>query len=189
MYLIRVLNEAGLTFDDIEPLNSTIPEGLAGVVTGDIDAAVFQIGQGGDLIADGTIEVVHNAFTADKDVYYEPTVFIARTEAYQENKEVAVAIQKALLKAKDGAKQDVDAYFANQSEKSGLALEIVLASAEKDLDISSPLSLDDKYLDSLKDILQFLKDNELTTGDIDYDTWIDHKYVVDKAAEEYASEK
>ncbi|GHU90503.1 hypothetical protein FACS189476_10640 [Spirochaetia bacterium] len=189
MYLIKVLAEAGLTFDDIEPLNSTIPEGLAGVVSGSIDATIFVIGQETPLAAAGQVKVLHRGFEADKKTYYEPSVFIGRTDVYEANKEVAVAIQKAFLKTRDKAKEDVDGYYILQSEKTGLGIDIVLATAERNLDVSLPISLDDQYIDSMKEILEFLHVNELTAGKIDFDQWIDGKYVSNKAAREYASEK
>lgn len=189
MYLIRVLKEAGLAFDDIEALNTTIPDGLTSVTTGSVDACIISNGQAMDIINQGKIKVIHEGFVADKNIYYEPSVFIARTDAYNENKEVAGAIQKAFLKAKDKAKEDVDAYYQMLSDKSGLSLEQILATAERDLDVSIPLNLDEQYINSLKDILAFLHDNDLTKGDIDFEAWIDGGYVVKKAAEEYANEK
>jgi sulfonate transport system substrate-binding protein len=188
MYVIRVLEEAGLSFDDIEPLNSTIPEGVAGIVSGTIDATVVIAGQEAELVSAGGASVIHNGFIADPDVYYEPMVFIGRTEAYRAAPEVAVAIQKALFKAKDKAASDVDAYIALQAERSGYPLAVVLETAERDLDIAMPLNLDDKYIDSLKKIEVFLRDNELITGTIDYDEWVDDS-VVSAAAAEYAGEQ
>jgi sulfonate transport system substrate-binding protein len=188
MYLIRVLNEAGLTFNDIEAFNSTIPEGIAGVISGSIDATIFSNGQEGNLVKDGVIKIIHKGFTADRSVYYEPTVFIARTAVHNENKDIAVAIQKALLKGKDKAKEDVGAYYGLLSEKSSLSLEAVLATAEYNLDVSIPLDLDELYISSLKDILVFLRNNGLTAGSVDFDKWIDES-VYTRAAQEYANEK
>jgi sulfonate transport system substrate-binding protein len=189
MYLIRVLREAGLSFDDIEAINASSTEGLAGMATGSIDGTIVQHGQAAELVAEGTAKVIHVGYEADKSVYYEPTVLIGRTELYNENKDVAVAIQKAFLKARDKGKEDVDAYYQLMAEKSGLGFETVKATAEYDLDVGVPLSLDEQYINSLKDILAFLQDNELTAGDIDFDAWIDGGYVVKRAAEEYANEK
>jgi sulfonate transport system substrate-binding protein len=188
MYFIRVLKEAGLTIDDIEPLNSTIPEGIAGIVSGSISGSVISSGQEVDLVRDGVVKVIHKGFNADKSVFFEPSVFIARSDVHKANPDVAAAIQKAFLKAKDKAKEDVDAYYKLISDKSGLALEAVLSTAEYDLDVSIPLNLDDFYISSLKDILEFLKDNKLTTGSVDFDSWFD-KSVYTRAAREYASEK
>jgi sulfonate transport system substrate-binding protein len=188
MYLIRVLNEAGLTFKDIEAFNSTSPEGIAGVTSGNIDATVFGNGQEANLEKDGIVKLVHKGFNADRSVYYEPSVFIARTAVHNENKDVAVAIQKSFLKARDKAKEDVDAYYRLISEKSGLALEVVLTTAEYNLDVSLPLNLDEFYITSLKDILAFLQENGLTNGSVDFNAWLD-KSVYIRAAQEYANVK
>jgi len=188
MYFIRVLNEAGLTFDDIEPLNTTIPEGIAGIISGSIGGSVVSSGQEVDLVRDGVVKVIHKGFNADRNVYFEPSVFIARSDVHKANPDVAVAIQKAFLKARDKAKGDVDAYYKLHSDKSGLSLEAVLSTAEYDLDVSIPLNLDDFYITSLKDIHVFLKDNKMTTGNVDFDAWPD-KSVYQRAAREYASEK
>ena len=188
MYFIRVLNEAGLTIDDIEPLNMTIPDGIAGVVSGDLAGSVIQSGQEVDLVKDGVVKVIHKGFYADKNVYFEPSVFIARSDVHKANPEVAVAIQKAFLKARDKAKEDVDAYYILISDKSGLALESVLSIAEFNLDVSIPLNLHDFYIKSLKNILAFLQENKLTTGDIDFDAWED-KYVSYRAVREFVSDK
>jgi sulfonate transport system substrate-binding protein len=189
MYLIRILREAGLTFDDIEPLNSTIPEGIAGVVTGSIDACIFSNGLEADLVAEGKVKVIHNGFRSDRNVFYEPFVFIARGDVYRQNRDVSVAIQKSFLQARDKAKEDVDAYYSLIAEKSSLPLNAVLATAEYDLDYAIPLSLDEPFIDSLKEILVFLQSNKLTSGNIDFDAWIDNKYVATRAAQEYANEK
>jgi sulfonate transport system substrate-binding protein len=188
MYLIRVLTEADIAWEEIDSLNMTLPEGIAGVVSGSIDATVVSAGYEAELVANGSATVIHNQFTADKDVYYEPSVYIGRTAYYNEHKDVAVAIQKALLKAKDWVKEDPDAYFKLSADKSGNPLEIILETANYNIDESLPLDLNEKYIDSLKSILTFLQDNELTVGDIDFDAWIDDTVVV-RALEEYTSEK
>ncbi|MDR2923208.1 MAG: ABC transporter substrate-binding protein [Treponema sp.] len=188
MYFIRVLNEAGLTIDDIEPLNTTIPEGIAGIIAGSIGGSVISSGQEVDLVRDGVVKVIHKGFDADKNVYFEPFVFIARSDVHKANPDVAVAIQKAFLKARDKAKEDVDAYYRLMSDKSGLPLESVLSTAEYDLNVSLPLNLDDFYIASLKDILVFLQDNKMTTGNVDFNAWLD-KSVYIRAAREYADEK
>ena len=188
MYLIRVLNEAGLTFNDIQPINSNLPESLAGIASSTIDAAVASAGFERQLVQDGTAKVIHVQFTADKNVFYEPSVFIARTDFHKENPNVTEAVQKAFLKARDWIREDPDRYFNLLSEKTGNPIEVVLETADYDIDGSIPLNLDEKYINSLKDILVFLRENQLTNGDIDFSSWVD-KTVTVKALEEYKSGK
>jgi len=184
MYLLKVLNEAGIAFNEIEAINTNLPEGLAGIASGTLDAAVTSGGQEKQLVQEGIAKVLHTQFYADRDVYFEPMVFIARTDFHQEHPEVAVAIQKAFLKARDWIREDPDRYFALYSEKTGIPLDVVLETADYDIDGSNPLNLDDVYIDSLKGILVFLKDNELTKGNIDFPSWPDIT-IVPKAWEEY----
>jgi len=185
MYLIRVLTEAGLTFNDIKPINATLPESLAALTTGTIDATVVSAGYEKQLVDTGTAKVIHNQFTADKNVYYEPMVFIARTDFHKAHPEVALAIQKAFLRGRDWIREDPDRYYRLVSERSGNPLDVVLETADYDIDGAIPLNLDNKYIDALKDILIFLKSNELTGGNIDFTTWQD-KTVAEKAWKEYA---
>jgi len=184
MYLIKVLNEAGIAFNDIEAINANLPEGLAGIASSTIDAAVVSAGYEKKLVEDGVAKVIHVQFNADQDVYFEPTVFIARTDFHREHPEVAVAIQKAFLKARDWIKEDPDRFFNLTSEKTKNPIEVVMETASYDIAGSIPLNLDDVYVDSLKVILVFLKDNELTKGSIDFPSWLD-KTIEVKALEEY----
>jgi sulfonate transport system substrate-binding protein len=188
MYLIKVLNEAGLTFNDIQAINSNLPESLAGIASNTIDAAVASAGYEKQLVQDGVAKVIHVQFDADRNTFFEPTVFIARTDFHREHPEVAVAIQKAFFKARDWIREDPDRFFILTSEKTKIPLEVVLETADYNIDGSFPLNLDDTYINSLKGILVFLKDNELTKGNIDFPSWPDRTVVV-KAWEVYNSGK
>ncbi|MDR1914167.1 MAG: ABC transporter substrate-binding protein, partial [Clostridiales bacterium] len=99
MYLIRVLEEAGVAFEEIEPLNMNPTEGAAGVASGSVDATVVFAGFEAELVKNGIAKVIHSQFKADEDVYYEPTLFIARTAYYNEHRDVAIAIQKEIGRA------------------------------------------------------------------------------------------
>jgi len=184
MYAIKALGTGGLTFNDIQPLNSNIPEAIAGISSGTVDAAVVSAGFEQQLVKDGVAKVLHTQFTADKNVFFEPFVFIARTDFHKKHPEVAAAVEKAFLKARDWIKEDPDRYFRLVAEKTGNPIEVVLETADYDIDGSIPLNLDDKYIDALKNILVFLKDNELTKGDVDFKTWVD-KAIAVKALEAY----
>jgi sulfonate transport system substrate-binding protein len=166
----------------------TIPDGLSALVTGGVDAAVVSGGQEDALVQEGQATILHIGFEADKDTYYEPMVLIGRTKIIDENPDVAVALTKALLKAKDKIAEDTDAYYQLSAEKSGNPLTVILATAEENLDIAFPLNLDQTYIDSLKQIQEFLISNGLTTNEIDIEEWLNAS-VVQQAIEEYNSEK
>ncbi len=188
MYMLRVLNEGGVDYEDVEGVNMTIPDGMAAVATGSVDAAVVAAGQEAELVEEGTAVVLHKGFEADPDEFYETTVLIGRTAVVEENEDVGVAIMKALLKAKDKIAEDPDAYYELSAEQSGSPLDVVLATAEEDEDIAFPMNLEEKYVDSLKDIEVFLTENELITGTVDYDDWVNYE-LIERAIEEYSNEK
>ncbi|GFH43316.1 ABC transporter substrate-binding protein [Lactococcus hodotermopsidis] len=187
-YLIKVLEEAGLTFDDIEGINSTIPDGVAGVTTGTIDAAVVVAGQEKALVDDGTARVIHFGFKADPDTYFEPSVFVANTKSLTKNPDVAVAIYKGLLKARDKIAENPEAYYQLSAERSGYDLSVIKEIANPDIEAAFPLTLDDKYINSLKKINKFEVENGLAENSVDFSKFVD-KSIGEKAAKEYAAEK
>jgi len=188
MYLIKTLEEGGLTFENIEAVNMTIPDSLSAVAGGAVDAAVVSGGQETSLVQEGRATILHIGFNADKDTYYEPMVLIGRTGAIEENKAAAVAITKAFFKAKDKIAEDTGAYYQLSADRSGNPLEIVLATAEEDLDIAFPLTLDQTYINSLKQIQEFLISNELAVNKVDFENWVNPS-IIEQAIEEYNSEK
>ena len=184
MYVLKVLQEAGLTADDVQLVNSTIPEGLSSLSTGAVDAAVVTYGQADTLVEQGQASILHKGVEADADTYYEPNVLTGRSEFVSENSDVTVAIIKAMLKAKDDIVADPEAFYELSSEKSGRTLEQVKSVAVSDLELGYPISLDDRYITSLKNIEQFELDNDIITNQVDFDSWVDSSYL-DKAVQEY----
>ena len=184
MYILKVLEEAGLSADDVELLNSTIPEGISSLSSGAVDAAVVSYGQADDLVDAGKAEVLHRGIEADSATYYEPMVLLGRTEFVEDNKDVNVAIIEAMLKAKDDIKADKEAYYKLASEKSGRTLDQIKQVEIDDIDYSYPISLDDEYLKSLKTIAKFEVDNKIIPKNIDVDAWADDTYLK-QAVKEY----
>ena len=184
MYVLKVLEEAGLTADDVQLVNSTIPEGLSSLSTGAVDAVVVTYGQADTLVEQGKASILHKGVEADPDVFYEPSVLTGRSDYVSENSDVTVAIIKAMLKAKEDILSNPDAFYELSAEKSGRTLEQVKSVAVSDLELGYPVSLDDRYISSLKSIEQFELDNNIITNQVDFDSWIDSSYL-EKAVQEY----
>lgn len=55
------------------------------------------------------------------------------------------------------------------SEKSGRTLEQVKSVAVSDVKLAYPVSLDERYITSLKNIEQFELDNDIITSQVDFD--------------------
>ena len=173
-----------MTADDVQLVNSTIPEGLSSLSTGAVDAAVVTYGQADSLVEQGKASILHKGVEADPDVFYEPSVLTGRSDYVSENSDVTVAIIKAMLKAKEDIVSNPDAFYELSAEKSGRTLEQVKSVAVSDLELGYPVSLDDRYISSLKSIEQFELDNNIITNQVDFDSWIDSSYL-EKAVQEY----
>ena len=155
MYVLKVLEEAGLTY-----------------------------GQAYTLVEQGKATILHKGVEADPDVFYEPNVLIGRSEYVSANSDVSVAIIKAMLKAKDDIVSDPEAFYELSAEKSGRTLEQVKSVAVSDLELGYPISLDDRYITSLKNIEEFELNNNIISNRVDFDSWIDSSYL-EKAVQEY----
>ena len=184
MYVLKVLAEAGLTENDVQLVNSTIPEGLSSLSTGAVDAAVVTYGQADSLVEQGQATILHRGAQADPDTFYEPNVLTGRTAYVSENSDVTVAIIKAMLKASNDIISDPEAFYELSAEKSGRTLEQVKSVAVADTQLGYSISLDDRYITSLKNIEQFELDNKIITNQVDLDSWIDSSYL-EKAVQEY----
>lgn len=188
MYILKILEEAGLSAEDVELLNSTVPEGLSSLSSGAVDAAVISYGQAKELVDAGTVKVVHKGIDADPERFYEPMVLTGRSEFVKEHKEVNEAIIKAMLKAKDKMKEDPEAYYKLSAEKSGRPLKQVLEVAVEDMEEGFPISLEERYIDSLKQIESFEIENEIIKKSIDFNSWIEDSYLKN-AVNEYEKDK
>ena len=184
MYVLKVLQEAGLTADDVQLVNSTIPEGLSSLSTGAVDAAVVTYGQADSLVEQGKATILHKGVEADPDTFYEPNVLTGRSDYISANSDVTVAIIKAMLKASNDIISDPEAFYELSAEKSGRTLEQVKSVAVSDVQLGYSVSLDDRYVSSLKNIEQFELDNGIITNQVDFDSWIDSSYL-EKAVQEY----
>ena len=77
-----------------------------------------------------------------------------------------------------------EAFYELSAEKSGRTLEQVKSVAVSDLELGYPISLDDRYITSLKNIEEFELNNNIITNQVDFDSWIDSSYL-EKAVQEY----
>ncbi|WP_190973639.1 ABC transporter permease subunit [Bifidobacterium callitrichos] len=188
MYLIKVLQQAGLKFSDIEAVNTDLPSGLSTLATNGIDAAVVSAGQEQQLVDEGKAKVIHSGIKADRKTFYEPTVLIARTDFAKQHPDVSAAVIKALLKAKDDIVKDPAAFNKLSAERSGNPLNVVEATAVDDPKVGHPVTLTPALINSMKQVQQFELDNKLIANPIDVQAWTDPA-PLKQAIEEYEQGK
>ena len=187
MYLVRVLAEAGLTFDDIVPVNASLPDGLSTLASGGVDAAVVSGGQETQLANEGLVKVLHDGAKADSSTYFEPTVLIGRTAYAKDHQDVSVAILKALLKARADVIADPEGFIKLSSEKSGNPIEVIKAQNVADQKTLRPASLSDDMLAAMKNVQQFELDNKIIQSEVDIEAWTDSS-ALKQAIEECGSD-
>lgn len=188
-YLIKVLQEAGLTEADVKLVNMTIPEGIAAMITGAVDASVISLGQESNEEVSKAGVVIHSEREAGSENYNSPAILTGRTKFLEENKEVTIALLKALLKAKDIIIEDPDTYYKLYAKQSGYTIEYVSSAiAVKDIASTLPFSLDNTYLNKLTTMKEFLLDHELIANDYEFTDWVDASYL-ESAQQAYDNEK
>lgn len=174
-YLIKVLEEAGLTTSDVELINMTTPEGISALVTGSVDVAVMSLGQ--ELLIDHSV-IIHDERSAGSKRYYSPSVMTVRTEFLKDHEEAIIAFLEALLKSKETILADPEAYYKLYAEKTGYSLDYVKNSiGADDLNQTIPLSKSIDYLTKLESIQEFLINHELIPTKVDLQNWIDDTYL------------
>lgn len=97
MFLIKVLAEGGLTFDDVEAVNATGPDGLSSLSAGAVASTVCSSGQGQSLVSQGLAKTLFRGRDGNPSIYFEPFTLVARTLWLKENADAAVAVLKAYL--------------------------------------------------------------------------------------------
>ncbi|MCL1990239.1 MAG: ABC transporter substrate-binding protein [Defluviitaleaceae bacterium] len=188
MYLLRVLDEAGLAFEEVTGFNMSIPDGLAAITTGSIDAAVISTGQATDLIENAYVQVLHAGFASDPTVFFEPSVSIGRTTFVDNHPEVVVAYLQALLAARERIAADPQAYYALFSERSGNHIDVITSIASDDKVVSYPLNLDAHHLETLRTIQAFQLEHGIIEHEFSIDAWQNEAFI-NQAIEEHARER
>jgi ABC-type nitrate/sulfonate/bicarbonate transport system permease component/ABC-type nitrate/sulfonate/bicarbonate transport system substrate-binding protein len=171
MYLIKVLQQAGLKFSDVQAINAALPDGLSTLATGGVDAAVVSAGQEQQLVNEGKAVVIHKGIEADKNIFYEPTTLIARSSYAKQHPKVTVAVIKALLKAKDDIVKNPKAFNALAAQESGNPLPVMQATAVPDPRVGHPVALTANLVTSLKHVQEFELNNKLINTPVNLQAW------------------
>lgn len=171
--LAYLLEEAGLTFKDIEFVNTNAQTAAEMLVTGNVDAAVVGgvtltrlVEQGFNVVAD------HR-----KDVHYASAgVQIARTKFIKENPDIIKAFTLALARASHYAKKNRNALLDQWTStgESASSYEYLYPGHDNYAVLKSSPEL----ISSYKSVLKFLLDNDLIqkSKEFSIEDWIDPRF-------------
>ena len=167
--LYRILEECGLTFNDIESVNLGNADIPAAIESGEIDFGVIWEPVITSGVNNGQITVIADGKDLTRNnVYYE---IVSAFE--KENPEIAQAYANAIKRAAKDIKDDPEAATKSLSEDIELDPEL-LAQVLKNFDYS--ITIDDEDISQLTNVATFIKDEKLTDGDVDVKEFVLDKY-------------
>lgn len=178
----KIVSESGIDANKVKIINSNAADGLSLVQTGDADAVLSSASSVLNFENKGQGHVVEGI---NSEEIYTVTLFNVSNKILKESPEVAVAINKALIRAYNDVIENPDKLYSTLGEKFGEnGADVIKETYATDgsLDYLSPEITDDftTYMDTT---YSWMKDNSLLKSDIDLKTYIDDSYYK-KAAQE-----
>lgn len=172
--LYLMLEDAGLTVNDIQFVNMTAKDAVSALASKSVDAIVVSGTQSYTLASQGLGELLESTENHPDWLNSSGTLF--RAEYTKENPDVVRAFLKALLRAKE---------YAEKNPQDLRALQVKAGTPEKVLDLVYPDLTDystgveatPDVIKILKSVNQFLTDNKLSTNAVDVDAWYDPSFI------------
>ncbi len=183
-YLAILLNDAGLSFDDIEWINAQSNVATEMLLSGNVDAIVT-----GGVVVPKLWEQGYNVVVDGRNhpLLHSGGGTIARTKFVEQNPEIIQAYLTALAKAKAYAIKNTDALKDQwiSTGETGVSYEYLYPNHDNYPTIVKTPETEENF----KDVLKFLIDNDLTINKkgISIEDWYDGRFA-EKAVEE-ASKK
>ncbi|MFV0527289.1 MAG: aliphatic sulfonate ABC transporter substrate-binding protein [Lachnospiraceae bacterium] len=169
--LVDMLQDNGLTINDVEFVNQTSPDAAAGLLSGSVDAALLAQVQYAKLVTDGSGKAILSG--SDSENYKGSHSILVRTQYLEENQEAATAFLKALLEANEYAKENRDETITILA-KSGVSEDAIAFLHPDSIDFNI-LSGDD-IIETHQKLVDFLLENELASAETDVTQWVDASY-------------
>lgn len=178
----RIVDETGIDESKVEVINSNVVDGLSLVQTGDADAVLSSASSVQNFENQGQGHAVEGI---NADVAYTVTLFNVSNKILQESPDVAVAINKALIRSYEEVKNDPEKLYSVLGSRYGEKGADVIKDTytiNGSLDYISP-EINDDFFTYMNDTYAWMKDKSLLAKDIDPNTYIDRSYY-EKAVEE-----
>ncbi|SHI78922.1 ABC transporter substrate-binding protein [Parasporobacterium paucivorans] len=173
--LLEILAKNNLVPSDVELVNVTT-DAESALISGNLDAIV-QTNQGALMLTTTKKVAISIADTRDYPETTAQVIFVGVDSFVKSNPEVAVAMNKALLRAKEYFEMDSEDAFTILT-KSGLNLESVklqYGSEAPGFDLFT-VGITEESIRKLQETQKFLIDEKLITGEFDIAAWTDNSY-------------
>ncbi|MDO5785781.1 MAG: ABC transporter substrate-binding protein [Eubacteriales bacterium] len=166
--LMNMLDDNGMSMDDIQFTNMQSADAAAAVETGAVDAALLSEVQYSVAATNNEIKVILSG--SDKNEWRGSTSIVVDSDFLAENRAVAVAFMTAYAKAYDYAINNYDAAITCLAQ-SGMSEEALKFRFPDTVEYN--LRADDQLVTAMEGVQKFLQDAQISDAQVDLDTWID----------------
>ena len=170
VFLLKVLNEVGLSVEDVNLVNLTITDAHPAFQTNQVDAWVtadlyanIEAANGAELLANG------ETFSL-----YSPTFYIARGEFAKEHPELVEAYLRAIDRAIELKKTDNEKYLQLAAKAANQEIESIKAT---DTTVLTNEKASDDLIEQFQDSTGILQELEYITKDVNIKSLIDTTYI------------
>lgn len=170
VFLLKVLNENGLSIDDVNLVNLTLTDAHPAFQTGQIDAWVTA-----DLYAN--IEAANGAVlitNGKEQKLYSPTFYIARGEFAKQHPEIVEAFLRAIDRAIALSETDYEQYITLAAKAVNQDVELVRAAHNSEIINKAP---SEELIEQFQQSTVILKELGYVTNDIDIKSLIDLSFI------------
>lgn len=177
----QIVAATGIDTSKVEVINSNVVDGISLVQTGDADAIVSSAISVSSLINKGLGHAVEDI----PETVHSVTLIALSNSVLEEYPEVAVAINKALIRTYEFVTENPDEFFAIAGATygdNGAAIAEDAYTIEGGLTYISPAFTDELY-DYFDATYNWMKSNQLIAADVDVNKLFDGSYY-EKAVEE-----
>lgn len=176
-YIFKILEDAGISSEEVELVNMNVPEGISALITNAVDACVVSMGQDEAILKEGG-KIIHSSSEEDKNRYWDLFAFVGESDFVKEHPEVTEAVIRAEFRARDKIMENPEAFYELYEEASGFSKHYVdKAVRTEELRERYPLNITEENIEQMKEIEQFLLKSDFIQRTVDYDDFIDSRYL------------
>ncbi len=172
--LFSMLEANGMSIDDIQFVNMPSVDAATAVEIGSVDAALLSETQYAIEAVDNKVKVLLSG--SDNSQWRGSSTVVASNKFLEKNRDVAVALLKAYERANQFALENYDAAIASIA-KSGISEAAIKFRFPETVDFD--LRADEEVIKDLNTVFQFLKDADISSGEVDVNAWLDSSVLED----------
>lgn len=168
MVLIHMLEDNGLSIDDVQFTNMTSADAAAAVQTGSIDAALLSEVQYSVAVAENQVKVLLSG--SENNSWRGSTVLVANNNFIESHRDVVVAVLKAYVRANEYALSDYEGALDSLA-KSGMSVEALQVRFPEEVNYN--LRADSELTTAMESVQEFVLDIGNSSTEVDLESWID----------------